>query len=49
MSKYERFRITTVNEHGYVHCKIYDALKNITVHCDVNEVNSEIEELINNS
>jgi len=43
----KRFEINTVNEHGYIHYKIKDILHNITVTCDLNELNSTINELLN--
>ena len=42
----ERFTITTVVENGYPHYKIYDSLTNNEIHCDLNELNETIWQLL---
>ena len=41
-----RFTITTVVENGYPHYKIYDNLTDNEIHCDLNELNETIWELL---
>ena len=41
-----RFIITTVVENGYPHYKIYDNLTDNEIHCDLNELNETIWELL---
>ena len=42
----ERFTITTVVENGYLHYKVYDNLTDNEIHCDMNELNETIWELL---
>ena len=42
----ERFTITTVVENGYPHYKVYDNLTDNEIHCDLNELNEIIWELL---
>ena len=41
-----RFTITTIVENGYPHYKIYDNLTDNEIHCDLNELNETIWELL---
>lgn len=42
----KRFKIDTVVENGYPHYKIFDCETGMTVHCDLNELNETLYELI---
>ena len=42
----ERFTITTVVENGYPHYKVHDNLTDNEIHCDLNELNETIWELL---
>ena len=42
----ERFTITTIVENGYPHYKIHDNLTDNEIHCDLNELNETIWELL---
>ena len=42
----ERFTITTVVENGYPHYKVYDNLTGNEIHCDLNELNETIWQLL---
>ena len=42
----ERFTITTIVENGYPHYKIYDNLTDNEIHCDLNELNETIWQLL---
>lgn len=42
----ERFTITTIVENGYLHYKIYDNLTDNEIHCDLNELNETIWQLL---
>ena len=42
----ERFTITTIVEHGYPHYKVYDNLTGNEIHCDLNELNETIWQLL---
>ena len=41
-----RFTITTVVENGYAHYKVHDNLTGRTIHCEENELNETIWELL---
>ena len=41
-----RFTITTIVENGYAHYKVYDNLTGRTIHCEENELNETIRELL---
>ena len=41
-----RFTITTVVENGYAHYKVHDNLTGRTIHCEDNELNETIWELL---
>ena len=41
-----RFTITTIVEHGYPHYKIHDNLTGNKIHCDMNELNETIWQLL---
>ena len=41
-----RFIITTVVENGYAHYKVYDNLTGNEIHCDLNELNETIWQLL---
>ena len=41
-----RFTITTIVENGYPHYKVYDNLTGNEIHCDLNELNETIWELL---
>ena len=41
-----RFTITTVVENGYPHYKVYDNLTDNEIHCDLNELNETIWQLL---
>ena len=41
-----RFTITTIVENGYPHYKVYDSLTDNEIHCDLNELNETIWELL---
>ena len=41
-----RFTITTIVENGYPHYKVYDNLTDNEIHCDLNELNETIWELL---
>ena len=42
----ERFAITTIVENGYTHYKIHDNLTDNEIHCDLNELNDTIWQLL---
>ena len=42
----ERFTITTIVENGYPHYKVYDNLTDNEIHCDLNELNETIWQLL---
>lgn len=42
----QRFKISTIIENGYPHYKIYDCKNGRTVHCDINELNETLVELM---
>ena len=42
----ERLTITTIVENGYQHYKVHDNLTGRTIHCDLNELNETIWELL---
>ena len=42
----ERFIITTIVENGYPHYKVHDNLTDNEIHCDLNELNETIWELL---
>ena len=42
----ERFTITTVVENGYSHYKVHDNLTGNEIHCDLNELNEIIWQLL---
>ena len=42
----ERFTITTVIENGYPHYKVCDNFTGNEIHCDLNELNETIWELL---
>ena len=42
----ERFTITTIVENGYPHYKVYDNLTDNETHCDLNELNETIWQLL---
>ena len=42
----ERFIITTIVENGYPHYKVYDNLTGNEIHCDMNELNETIWQLL---
>ena len=41
-----RFTITTIVENGYPHYKVYDNLTDNEIHCDLNELNETIWQLL---
>ena len=41
-----RFTITTVVENGYPHYKVHDNLTGNEIHCDLNELNETIWQLL---
>ena len=41
-----RFTITTIVENGYAHYKVYDNLTGNEIHCDLNELNETIWQLL---
>ena len=41
-----RFTITTIVDNGYPHYKVYDNLTGNEIHCDMNELNETIWELL---
>ena len=41
-----RFTITTIVENGYLHYKVHDKLTDNEIHCDLNELNETIWELL---
>ena len=41
-----RFTITTIVEHGYPHYKVHDNLTGNEIHCDLNELNETIWQLL---
>ena len=41
-----RFTITTVVENGYPHYKVHDNLTDNEIHCDLNELNETIWQLL---
>ena len=41
-----RFTITTIVENGYPHYKIHDNLTDNEIHCDLNELNETIWQLL---
>lgn len=42
----KRFTISTVIENGYPHYKVFDCKTGRTVHCDLNELNNTLDEMI---
>ena len=42
----ERFTITTIVENSYPHYKIHDNLTGNEIHCDLNELNETIWQLL---
>ena len=42
----ERFTVTTIVENGYPHYKVYDNLTDNEIHCDLNELNETIWQLL---
>ena len=46
MEMYNRFTITTIVEHGYPHYKVHDNLTDNEIHCDLNELNETIWQLL---
>ena len=42
----ERFIITTIVENGYPHYKVHDNLTDNEIHCDLNELNETIWQLL---
>ena len=42
----ERITITTIVENGYPHYKVYDNLTGNEIHCDLNELNETIWQLL---
>lgn len=42
----ERFTITTIVENGYPHYKVHDNLTDNEIHCDLNELNETIWQLL---
>ena len=42
----ERFTITTIVENGYPQYKVYDNLTDNEIHCDLNELNETIWQLL---
>ena len=42
----ERFTITTIIENGYPHYKVHDNLTDNEIHCDLNELNETIWQLL---
>ena len=42
----ERFTITTIVEYGYPHYKVHDNLTGNEIHCDLNELNETIWQLL---
>ena len=42
----ERFIITTIVENGYPHYKVHDNLTDNEIHCDMNELNETIWQLL---
>ena len=42
----ERFIITTIVENGYPHYKVHDNLTDNEIHCDLNELNEIIWQLL---
>ena len=42
----ERFTITTIVENGYPHYKVHDNLTGNEIHCDLNELNETIWQLL---
>ena len=41
-----RFTITTIVENGYPHYRVYDNLTDNEIHCDLNELNETIWQLL---
>lgn len=41
------FDVSVVVEYGYPHYKVVDIKTGIEVHCDLNELNETIDELLN--
>lgn len=41
-----RFTITTIVENGYSHYKVHDNLTGDEIHCDLNELNETIWQLL---
>ena len=41
-----RFTITTIVENGYTHYKVHDNLTDNEIHCDLNELNETIWQLL---
>ena len=42
----ERFTITTIVENGYSHYEVHDNLTGNEIHCDLNELNETIWQLL---
>lgn len=42
----DHFNINIVNENGHIHYKIVDTRNNKEIHCDINELNSTLYELM---
>ena len=42
----ERFTIARIVENGYSHYKVYDNLTGDEIHCDLNELNETIWQLL---
>lgn len=46
MDNKSRFTITTIVENGYPHYKVHDNLTGNEIHCDLNELNETIWQLL---
>ena len=46
MNMVERFTITTIVENGYSHYEVHDNLTGNEIHCDLNELNETIWQLL---
>lgn len=42
----DRFNIEVVATNGYAHYQIYDSLSGHTIHCDLDELDETIQELL---
>ena len=42
----DRFTITTIVENGYPHYKVHDSFTDNEIHCDLNELNETIWQLL---